>query len=89
MARGLDSFWFDQYQESNQRVLAACRAVGMAGSLLDPDERWDDTDRLVRLRDVVDDLRAALGLPDAPALHTHTTSTTTTTSTDSTDGSTL
>ncbi|MCE0536984.1 hypothetical protein LWF15_15890 [Kineosporia rhizophila] len=86
MAGGLDSFWFDQYQESNQRVLAACRAVGMAGSLLDPDERWDDTDRLVRLRDVVDDLRTALGLPEAPAPRTNTPSTT---ATESTDGSTL
>ena len=89
MAGGLDSFWFEQYQESNQRVLAACRAVGMAGSLLDPDERWEDTDRLVRLRDVVDDLRSALGLPEAPAPRTNTRLTTTTTATDSTDGSTL
>ncbi|MCE0534383.1 hypothetical protein LWF15_02570 [Kineosporia rhizophila] len=80
MAGGMDSFWFDQYQESNQRVLAACRAVGMATFLLDPDDRWDDSERLVRLRDVLHDLRAALGLPDVPA---------STTSTDSTDGSTL
>jgi hypothetical protein len=55
-------------------VHAASFAVGAAGYLLDPTTTYTDTERLVRLATVIDDLREALGL--TPATPNHRTSST-------------
>jgi hypothetical protein len=62
-----DDYWFGRYQETHTANWAvreaACLAVGAAGYLLSDDCRATPTQRLTHLREVVTDLRTALGLP--------------------------
>ncbi len=75
-AGGVETFWFDRYQDSQQRVLAACRAAGEVTGILTPGP-WNDAERLIRIGDVLRELRQELGLPDHPGLASQAISTTT------------
>jgi hypothetical protein len=53
------------WQEERDRVLAACRAAGLLTGLAEGDYPGTCADRLARIRDAVEELRAALDLNPA------------------------
>jgi hypothetical protein len=61
-------YWRNVAQANEERVNAACEAVGAAGYYLGPYCPLSPTERLTTLREVISDLRVALGLTADPTL---------------------
>jgi hypothetical protein len=59
-------YWRDIANRSRTEINAACEAVGAAGYYLGPYCPNTCPERLAHLRDVIADLRTALGLDDDP-----------------------
>lgn len=55
-------YWRTIAQTNEERVNAACQAVGAAGYYLGPYCRLSEAERLATLRELFADLRQALGL---------------------------
>jgi hypothetical protein len=63
-------YWRNVAEANEARVNAACEAIGAAGYYLGPYCALSETERLATLRDVLADLRRALGLTTDPELDT-------------------
>jgi hypothetical protein len=61
-------YWRNVAEANEERVNAACQAVGAAGYYLGPYCPLSERERLATLRDVIADLRVALGLTADPVL---------------------
>jgi hypothetical protein len=61
-----EQFWREQAERSRAEVEAACVAVGKASFWLGPYPTLTPTDRLIRVRDVISELAAALNLDPIP-----------------------
>jgi hypothetical protein len=61
-------YWRNVAEANEARVNAACEAVGAAGYYLGPYCPLSPTERLATLREVITDLRVALGLTADPVL---------------------
>ena len=58
------TYWRELAERNDAQVTAACHAAGAAGFYLGPYCHSSDAERLVHLRDVIAELRTALGLSD-------------------------
>ena len=65
-----DGFYRRRLSEERERVYAACRALGALEYHVDPASSRDPKTRLVKIRAVVAELRADLGLPPEDGLTT-------------------
>ena len=74
-------YWRELSNRSRVEIEATCRAIGAAGYLLGPYCPYTDAERLTHLREVIAELRLAIGLDDPD-----TTSTATDTPNDRTNG---
>jgi hypothetical protein len=68
-----DDYWYRQFTEVNDArwalLEATCLAIGAAGYFLSDDCRDTPTQRVTHLREVITDLREALGLPPETTPH--------------------
>jgi hypothetical protein len=65
------TYWRNVAEANEERVNAACMAVGTAGYYLGPYCSLSEAERLATLREVLADLRRALGLTADPVLDTN------------------
>jgi hypothetical protein len=61
-------YWRTVAETNEERVNAACEAAGLAGYYLGPNCSLSEAERLATLREVLADLRRALGLTADPVL---------------------